>query len=351
MTSREPRALVVTIGPHHDKPWWWDQLASSPWRPLIGYERISIEDRPPSQLGLKQAPTLVRRVCSLLRAARSNCRGPTYIFTFEADVTCYLIGLLQNLRLFAGPRHVILQFISREKERSIKSRLKDAVAVACLRTVHCLIVSSRNEADYYRRRFDWPAGKVKFAPFHTDERLLAHAKRPMQNVIVAAGRSYRDYATLARAVAGTGIRTIIVCGRRGPGVSELPDEIEVISEIPLPALLDLMSSARAIVLPLENRRISTGQTVLLQAMALGRPVIATRTAGTEDYIRHDIDGVLVRPQDPTDLREAIRRVWDRTEFAEALAAQARAAVMSRHLPVHYAAAVAAALGCAEPAIT
>jgi glycosyltransferase involved in cell wall biosynthesis len=340
------RALVLTLGPWHDRPWWWAQLADSPWLEHMGYERFSFGARKANQIGFAQLPSLAWRTWRLLRRARRQ--GVQYVFTFEGDATCYLIGLMQRLPWLRSPRQVIVQFISGESSASAGSRLKDFVARNCLRSVHRLIVSSKSEGAYYVRRFGWPADKVSFVPLNADDRLLAQPIPAREDFIVAAGRSYRDYKTLAAAVAGTGIRTIIVCGRSGPGVRELPPEVELRSELPLDELLNLMARARANVLPLEDRRISTGQTVLLQAMALGQPVVVTRTAGTEDYIRDGVDGLLVPPADVQALRAAIRRIYDDTALASRLGAEARSAVASRHRPAIYVDNIARALGCPPP---
>ena len=170
--------------------------------------------------------------------------------------------------------------------------------------------------------------------------------QPTQDYIIAAGRTFRDYATLARAVAGTGIRTMIVCGKAGPGVSPLPPEIEVVTDIPLDELSRRIAASRALVLPLFERRISTGQSVLLQAMALGRPSITTRTAGTEDYIIDGETGLFVQPGDADALRSAIQRVWNDNAFATRLGNAGRAAMERENLPVHYVHGVARALDCA-----
>lgn len=45
--------------------------------------------------------------------------------------------------------------------------------------------------------------------------------------------------------------------------------------------------------------------VVVEAMSLGKPVIATRPGGPEEIIRHGEDGLLVPPNDPTSLIEAI----------------------------------------------
>jgi glycosyltransferase involved in cell wall biosynthesis len=48
-------------------------------------------------------------------------------------------------------------------------------------------------------------------------------------------------------------------------------------------------------------------------MWLGRPLIASRCIGTEDYINSGVDGLLVHPRDPHELRQAIAKLWDDSE--------------------------------------
>jgi glycosyltransferase involved in cell wall biosynthesis len=60
----------------------------------------------------------------------------------------------------------------------------------------------------------------------------------------------------------------------------------------------------AVIVPLEGTERTAGQLTLLDAMSMGRPVIATRTQGTEDYVSPDV-GFLVPPQDAGALRNAI----------------------------------------------
>jgi glycosyltransferase involved in cell wall biosynthesis len=201
---------------------------------------------------------------------------------------------------------------------------------------------------YYRERFGWSEQKCVFVPLQTDLRYFELPPQPVEDYIIAAGRSYRDYQTLARAVAGTGIRTLIVCGKAGPGVAPLPPEIEVVTDIPLERLSELIARSRALVLPLFERRISTGQSVLLQGMALGRPVITTRTAGTEDYVIDGETGLFVPPGDAAALRAAILRLRDDHPLADRLGAAGRAAMQRENLPVHYVHGVARVSACPEP---
>lgn len=49
-----------------------------------------------------------------------------------------------------------------------------------------------------------------------------------------------------------------------------------------------------------------GIITIVEAMLMGRPVIATRCLGAEHYIRHGETGLLVEPQSVDDLMDAIK---------------------------------------------
>jgi glycosyltransferase involved in cell wall biosynthesis len=50
--------------------------------------------------------------------------------------------------------------------------------------------------------------------------------------------------------------------------------------------------------------------VPLEAMGLGRPVVATARGGAAEYIRHDVNALVVEPGDPAAVAAAVRRLAD-----------------------------------------
>ncbi len=66
--------------------------------------------------------------------------------------------------------------------------------------------------------------------------------------------------------------------------------------------------------------------VLLEAMALSKPVIGTRVGGIPEIIRHEINGLLIPPADPTALADAISRYIRNPEFLEKMAQAGRKTV-------------------------
>jgi glycosyltransferase involved in cell wall biosynthesis len=68
---------------------------------------------------------------------------------------------------------------------------------------------------------------------------------------------------------------------------------------------------------------------LLEAMAAGRPVVATRVAGIPDVVEHDVNGLLVPARDPAALAAALERLAREPETRARLAAAARATAETR----------------------
>ena len=66
--------------------------------------------------------------------------------------------------------------------------------------------------------------------------------------------------------------------------------------------------------------------VVLEAMASGVPVVATRVEGVPEAVRDGVDGYLANPSDPNDLAEAIRRVVTTPDSWQSLRTEA----MQRH---------------------
>ncbi len=69
--------------------------------------------------------------------------------------------------------------------------------------------------------------------------------------------------------------------------------------------------------------------VLLEAMACGKPVVATNIAGNSDVITPDTDGLLVKPGDTGDLATALIRLLQSPELAFRLGISARHTILER----------------------
>ncbi len=76
----------------------------------------------------------------------------------------------------------------------------------------------------------------------------------------------------------------------------------------------------ACVLPTREEGLSQA---VLEAMALGKPLVTTSAGGNTEAVRDGVDGLLVPPRDPAALAAAIERVLTDAAFASRLGAAAR----------------------------
>jgi glycosyltransferase involved in cell wall biosynthesis len=338
------RTLLVTAGSTHRQPWWWNFVDHDAQPCTLEHETVIVENGRLSRLLSFESAALFWRVCSILFSGRRRYYA---VYTFECGWLSFAIAFIQTITFYHRPRHVILQFIMREKQPTWQSRLKYAFMRFCFSSVYLCVCSSRAECRYYAKVFGWPASKLAYIPLHTDPRLLEH-ETSEGDFVLAAGRTLRDYPTLIEAFRTIDTPLVIVAGRASAQLAATPN-VSFRFDIPGPELIDLMARSLVVALPLEQREISIGQSVLLQAMTLGKPVIATRVNGTEDYIRNMETGILVPPRDPAAFRDAVRLLAGDAALRDRLGRAARAHILTEFLPRHYARAVAEALALtAEP---
>jgi len=167
--------------------------------------------------------------------------------------------------------------------------------------------------------------------------------------VVAVGKDLaRDYRTLLEAVAPLDVDTRVVAHPRNVAGLDVPANARVVQGLSFPSLRDLYAEAGVVVLPQRSDAYAYGSeggglTAVLEAMAMGRPVVASERAILRDYLTDGVDAVVVPPEDPVALREAIERVLGDEELARRLGAAARERVERAHTSPGFAARLAPVL--------
>jgi glycosyltransferase involved in cell wall biosynthesis len=154
-------------------------------------------------------------------------------------------------------------------------------------------------------------------------------------VLSVGNDALRDYATLL-AVALDSARHFIIVTRR-PLPEPLPPNVELLCGSWNDGLVDdnklraLYNGAAAVVVPLKPGVQPSGQSVTLQAMACGRPVILSNIAGLWDRegLRHEENVLLVPPGDVVALQHAIERLFQDPALCLALGSAGRTYVLDR----------------------
>ena len=187
-------------------------------------------------------------------------------------------------------------------------RFKTALYRLVARRSLGILTNSSMEVAAVQRRYRLSADRVMYVPMHTNIR-DPHETGTDEGFVLSAGRTWRDYPTLLAALRGlASVRAIIICGRRDLRGASLPSGVEIRREVPRDVYLDLLRRCRLVAVPLLPVERATGQVVVLEAMALAKPVVATRTSGTLDLVVDGRTGILVPPRDPDALRSAVARL-------------------------------------------
>jgi glycosyltransferase involved in cell wall biosynthesis len=178
------------------------------------------------------------------------------------------------------------------------------------------------------------AAKVQRIAFHADAQFFRPMPevRPPGNVVASAGQLLRDYGCLVEACRDLPVEVCIAAGSPWIAKGLAPKE-------PLPKnvswrrydrfdLRELYARASVCVVPIFENDYQTGISTILEMMAMGKCVIATRTRGQTDTIVDRQNGLYVPPGDAQALRSAIRWVLDHPTEASRIGEAARAFILS-----------------------
>lgn len=245
--------------------------------------------------------------------------------------TAQFIGLIRKLFCMKYPKHIILEFRLDKDRPGILWNMKKILQNFAFSSVNLIVVSSSGEIEMYsvNNRLNISRDKLKYIPFHTNitvPRMIDNN----ENYILSAGKAGRDYALLVNAVRNMGVDVKIVSDRDSVNGINIPENVELYIDIDHSDYMKLLEKCMFVVVPLKYLPMSTGQVVILEAMALGKAVIATRTLGTVDYIKNNHNGILVEHDNPIELKEAISLLIRDNEFRKKLTDNALFSVKALH---------------------
>lgn len=198
--------------------------------------------------------------------------------------------------------------------------------------------------------------RVTFLPFGIDPEFFApDASVRRGDLVLSVGTNPgKDYPTLVRALPAED-RLVIVSDAdniaEARAAMQVSQQITFRSHVPIEELRDLYRECRVMVLPLRDIGISTGQTVLLENLALGTPVIVSDVPAVSDYVgEQDDQPVLVPPGDVAALAEALVRaaVTHRGDGSPPQPHPASASAQRMHTLIHRLLASGTSVGDDDP---
>ena len=186
---------------------------------------------------------------------------------------------------------------------------------------------------------------IQLTPYQADGEFWRPTAGREHALVASAGQEFRDYLTLLRAVDGLPAEVRIARGSNWSTRTANFTDADVPSNTTVRwhnylELRDLYAQARCVVMPLHDVAFQAGISTVLEAMAMGKCVIVSRTAGLtgvvtgrlmSDGILHEIGedawteptGIYVPPGDATAMRDAITYVLERPDEAARMGAAGR----------------------------
>jgi glycosyltransferase involved in cell wall biosynthesis len=157
-----------------------------------------------------------------------------------------------------------------------------------------------------------------------------------QTYVLSVGQESRDYATLFEALRNTQIRAKVVSSgiresseyRHNVADERLPN-VERFEHIPFTELRNLYEGCSFVVVPMRNVDYPAGMTTIMEAMAMGKAVIATYSRGIEEFIEDSVTGFWTEPGNSIALREKMLFLWNNPKVSIQMGQRARESVKSR----------------------
>jgi glycosyltransferase involved in cell wall biosynthesis len=268
---------------------------------------------------------LLRKDRSLASALAATRRRSDFeaIYVTGEDIGLRLAPLLR----LGGWRGRLVMVVHACTSRARKALLK-ALGPDSFHTLVCVCEAQRR---ILVEELGFPARQVMLTPVWVDHDFFrARAPRPAEacGYVFACGRENRDYAALFAAASALDRPFRVSASgywHAGGGLGAAPANVSVFqNRISFPDLRQTYEQARFVVAPLHAVPYAAGATGVVEAMAMGKAVIATASPGIAEYVEDGVTGRVVPPGDAAALARAVEDLWAQPGLCDAMGRRNRA---------------------------
>lgn len=206
---------------------------------------------------------------------------------------------------------------------------------------HLVVIASAQER-ILTNDLQMPRSKVARIPYWIDHRFYTPQPTETDGSFLSVGLESRDYTTLEAAVRGLPYQFTVVASGWSPSSGftaatgiETGSNIRVLRGLSFAELRDLYARASGVIAPLDNVTSAAGVTSMFEGMAMGKPIIVSRSPGILDYVQDNVSALSVATGDPMALRQAIETLGAEPERATAMGRYNRQWVEQAFTMEHY----------------
>ncbi len=198
-------------------------------------------------------------------------------------------------------------------EANKNRKLKIWVIKWLLREVRVVVCLSNTQMEYLRKNIPFLRDKLFLVHFGIDEKFYKPVYEGRRKYILSVGRDNgRDYETIIHVAEKMPDKEFhFVCSKRNIRTKNIPSNIKIFYDLDLKDVVVKYSEASILLLITHDDKHSdgsdcSGQTVLLEALASGLPVVVSRKKYLNDYIQDKKHALFVDFYSPDSIINAIK---------------------------------------------
>lgn len=204
---------------------------------------------------------------------------------------------------------IITTFIYKRKTGKIGKIYKHFIkAIVQSEYVDKIVVYSHSEINYYAKTFDVPQNKFCFMPLGISEaKKLERTKEKLKKpFLLSVGRSNRDYEFLFKCAEKILMPIVLITDIN---FNSIPENVILFNNTIGDEYLKILNECYAVLVPLKDINISSGQLVMLQAMQRGKPMVITESNTIGDYVENNVNAV-ISPKNESVFIKLVNRLID-----------------------------------------
>ena len=266
----------------------------------------------------RHAWLLARDCVRIARASRHH--DVTIVCT--GGIETFLVPMLWPLFRLQRTPLVMLDPIA------LASNRLDRLWLASMRHVSLVMCIRKGDIATYGRRFGVPAERCRFVPMPAPSisgEPQATSGEPVTEgeYVYSAGLAHRDWPLLFKACEGLPYRCIVSTPAADLVDIRVPANVEILPALSPEQGRQLMRNAAVVAVTFEDTDLACGPTIVLDALAMGLPVVANDTNACRDYIAHGSTGLLSGTNDHVGLAENITVLMEDPQLRATMGAEGR----------------------------
>lgn len=190
-----------------------------------------------------------------------------------------------------------------------------------------IVTVGKEEAEVLKNKFPHLSKNIESMLYPVDTKFFSPQDIVEEHQILTVGVDPgRDYKTFFNSCKNLGVKIVVATDpSRLKFFLPLPEQVEAKKYSPLDLVAEYAKS-KVVVLPLNTKggfNDAMGCSTIVEAMAMGKAIVCTKTPTMESFISHGVNGLLVTEGDDLAMKEAVKRLLEDPKMRHDFGVRAR----------------------------